>query len=157
MQRKFDIGKPVVIADSGLLSGKNIAMLEKSGDKYILGARLKNETQTLKAQIFALNLQFNETKTIIKSDKRRLILSKTEARAGKDAASRKRGFERLEQRVKSGKLTKASINNRGYNKYLKIEGTATVSIDHAKFEEDAVWDGIKGYITNSRIFRKESD
>lgn len=137
MQRKFGIGKPIVIADSGLLSEKNIATLEKSSYKYILGARPKNETQTLKDQICALNLQFDETKTIIKPDKRRLILPKTESRAGKDAG-RKRGLERLEQRIKSGKLTKASINNRGYNKYLKIEGTATVSIVRTKFEKDAV-------------------
>ena len=132
-----------------------MAVLEESGYKYILGARPKNEAEVIKGRILALNLQFNEIKTIIKPDERRLILSKTEARAKKDMASRKRGLEWLEKRVKSGKLTKDSINNRGYNKYLKIEGKVTVIIDHARFEADAAWDGIKGYVTNSRMSEKK--
>jgi hypothetical protein len=155
MRQKFGLGKPTVIADSGLLSVKNMAALEKSGYKYILGARPKNEAQAIKDKILALSLPFGAVATIIKPDKRRLILSKTGARAKKDAASRKRGIERLAKRIKSGKLTKASINNRGYNKYLKIEGSATVGIDRAKFEEDAAWDGIKGYLTNSRVSEKK--
>jgi len=57
----------------------------------------------------------------------------------------------LKKKVKSGKLTKSNINNRGYNKYLKIEGKARVSIDEQKFLADAAWDGIKGYVTNTKL------
>jgi len=53
--------------------------------------------------------------------------------------------------VAKGKLTKRSINNRGYNKYLKLEGDVTVSIDRQKYNEDSKWDGLKGYITNSNL------
>jgi hypothetical protein len=53
--------------------------------------------------------------------------------------------------VSTGKLTKENINNRGYNKYLKLEDEINVSIDNQKFIDDAVWDGLKGYITSSKI------
>jgi hypothetical protein len=43
MSEKFNLGKPVVIADSGLLSKSNIRALEENGYGYIIGARLKNE------------------------------------------------------------------------------------------------------------------
>ena len=52
----------------------------------------------------------------------RLIISYSEARAKKDKANRERGLQKLEKQIRTGKLTKANINNKGYNKYLKIEG-----------------------------------
>jgi len=64
-------------------------------------------------------------------------------------------LKRLEKRVKSGKLTKEHINNRGYNKYLKLSGKVTVAIDYEKFEADEVWDGLKGYVTNTRLPKKQ--
>jgi len=69
--------------------------------------------------------------------------------ATKDAHNRRKGLKRLEKQIKSGRLTKSSINNRGYNKYLKLTGEVHVEIDYEKFERDAKWDGLKGYITNS--------
>ena len=59
------------------------------------------------------------------------------------------------KKVKSGRLTKQSINNRGYNKYLRLDGTVDVSIDMGKFEVDTVWDGIKGYVTNTKLTPEE--
>ena len=61
------------------------------------------------------------------------------------------GLKRLEKRIKSGKLTKANINNRRYNKYLKLEEEVTIDIDYDKFKKDAVWDRLKGYITNTKL------
>jgi len=76
-------------------------------------------------------------------------------RASKDEYNRKRGLKRLEKRVKSGKLTKSNINNRGYNKYLKLEGDISINIDYEKFEQDRIWDGLKGYITNTQLSDKQ--
>jgi hypothetical protein len=84
-----------------------------------------------------------------------LIISKTENRAKKDYHNRKRRFARLTKRVNSGKLTKSSINNKGYNKYLKLEGEVIISIDEDKFHKDQVWDGIKGYVTNTKLNANE--
>ena len=45
---RFDLGKPVVVADAGLLSTDNLKDLRKEGYQYILGARIKNESQEIK-------------------------------------------------------------------------------------------------------------
>jgi transposase len=65
--------------------------------------------------------------------------------------NRKRGLTKLEAKVKAGKLDKNSINNRGYNKYLKLESEVKVSINYKMFEEDKKWDGLKGYLTNTDL------
>jgi len=46
----------------------------------------------------------------------------SDSRAKKDRQNREKGLRKLEKRIKTGKLTKSSINNRGYNKYLKMDG-----------------------------------
>ncbi len=154
IEKKYSLGKPVVIADSGLLSKKNVEQLEKSGYKYILGARPKNETETIKEQILALGLKDGKNAIIRKNEKTRLIISMTDKRASKDARNRERGLERLQKKIQSGKLTKANINNKGYNKYLKMEGEISISIDMEKYQRDTRWDGIKGYLTNTRLSAK---
>jgi transposase-like protein len=85
----------------------------------------------------------------------RIIISYSDARAKKDAANRKRGLEKLEKNLAKGKLTKQHINNRGYNKYLKLEGDVTISIDKQKYKADAKWDGLKGYSTNTKLTKDQ--
>ena len=151
ISRKFNLNKPIVVADSALLSKKNIEALEDNEYQYILGARIKNETQQIKAHILSQVYQDGGALVINKEDDRRLVIQYSSKRAAKDAYNRKRGLKRLEKRIRTGKLTKANINNRGYNKYLKLEGQLQVSIDMEKFEQDAKWDGLKGYLTNTTI------
>jgi transposase len=61
----------------------------------------------------------------------------------------------LEKSLKRGKLTKANINNRGYNKYLKLTGDVNIEIDYTKFNNDQHWDGLKGYVTNTSLRSKQ--
>ncbi|HBK83830.1 MAG TPA: transposase, partial [Flavobacterium sp.] len=75
----------------------------------------------------------------------------SDKRSKKDEHNRKKGLERLEKQIKSGKLTKTSINNRGYNKFLEMDGEVQLKINEEKIEEDEKWDGLKGYITNSTL------
>lgn len=151
MQNKFNLEKPVVIADSGLLSKKNIQALEEKGYEYIIGARLKNEPEKIKTKITRKKYTDRMLWSIPKSENIRLVIHYSVKRASKDEYNRKRGLKRLEKCVKSGKLTKSNINNRGYNKYLRLEGDVSIDIDYEKFEQDRIWDGLKGYITNTRL------
>ncbi len=151
MEQRFKLGKLVVIADSGLLSNDNIAALVANGYEYILGARLKNESGRIKTEILQHTFSDGDTTSITKDVKTRLIVSYSTARASKDEYNRKRGLTRLEKQVKAGKLTKSNINNRGYNKYLKLSGEVSIEIDYEKYNQDKVWDGLKGYVTNTRL------
>lgn len=155
ISKKFSLEKPIVVADSGLLSKENIDALEKESYQYILGARIKNETAAVKEHILETKFVDGQIKSIKKDTVGRIIISYSDKRARKDAHNRERGLKRLEKRIKSGKLTKSTINNRGYNKYLKLKGEVTIEIDYDKYNKDDKWDGLKGYITNSNLSGKQ--
>lgn len=152
---KFNLDKPIIIADSGLLSKANIVALEEKKYQYIIGARLKSESEKIKQQILYAQLSDGDVAKIKRSTNTRLIINYSNNRALKDAHNRKRGLHRLERQIKSGKLTKSSINNKGYNKYLKLQGDISIEIDYEKFSQDNAWDGLKGYITNTKIPDKQ--
>jgi transposase len=149
--KKFDLKKPIVVADAGLLSMDNITALEEGGYEYIIGGRVKSEAASVKKQILEAKLSDGKTITITKNNSTKLIVSYSDKRAAKDGHNRKRGLLRLEKQIKSGRLTKTNINNRGYNKYLKIKGKVDVEIDYEKFKQDKSWDGLKGYVTNTKL------
>lgn len=152
---RFNLNKPIVVADAGLLSNENIKALEQKQYQYIIGARLKNEPQKIKQKILAKPLTNGEVIIIPKANETRLIVAYANNRAIKDEHNRKRGLQRLEKQIKSGKLTKSNINNKGYNKYLKMEGNITIEIDYEKFNSDNCWDGLKGYLTNTKLSGKD--
>lgn len=145
----------IVVADAGLLSQKNMAALTEKQYQYILGARIRNESEAIIKQILALRLRDEQSEMIEREDGSKLIVSYKKARALNDSKNRQRGLEKLKQKVKSGKLSKQHINNKGYNKYLKIEGEANISIDIEKYEDDKKWDGLKGYRTNTTLSKEE--
>ncbi|MEA1897913.1 MAG: IS1634 family transposase [Bacteroidota bacterium] len=153
-QKKFDIGRPIIVADAALLSQKNIDALRENGYEYILGGRLKNETEVIKTKIIELEVEQGKPKEL-KSKNGRLIVSYSLQRAHNDKKNRKKGLIRLEKRVRTGKLSKEHINNRGYNKYLKLSGEVNITIDYEKYEADSVWDGLKGYVTNTSLSRNK--
>ena len=152
---KFNLEKPIVVADSGLLSKSNIIALEEKNYQFIIGARLKSEPTKIKQQILNKKLIDGDILKIKRSANTRLVVTYANNRAAKDEYNRNRGLQRLEKQIKSGKLTKSSINNKGYNKYLKLEGEISIKIDYEKFNEDNAWDGLKGYITNTKITDKQ--
>ena len=152
---RFGFDKPIVVADAGLLSKANIEELTKDGYQYIIGARPKSESNKVKEQILSLDMKYGDVVEIEKDGGVRIVLSCTERRAKKDAHNRQRGLARLQKKMASGRLTKQNINNRGYNKYLKMEGEVTISINMEKYEADAAWDGIKGYVTNTTLEKGE--
>lgn len=155
ISQKFNLNKPIVVADAGLLSKENIAALEAQNYEYIIGARPKNESETIKTKILANQFSDGTTISLMKSENTRLIINYSQTRAKKDAYNRKRGINRLEKQVKSGKLTKSSINNKGYNKYLKLNGKVIVEIDYDKYNHDQAWNGLKGYVTNTKLTDSE--
>lgn len=147
---KYNIEKLVVVADSGLLSQVNINELIANQYEFIIGARIKNENEKIKAKILACTLK-NGDSVIIKKGDLKLIITYSDKRAQKDKSKREKGLKRLEKSIKTGKLTKSGINNRGYNKFLEMDGELQLRISQNKILYDQQWDGLKGYITNSTL------
>lgn len=154
-KRRYQFKTLTVIADAGLLSNKNIQALQANNYEYILGARIKNETTIIKQQILALKLTNGSSTTLVKDDKTKLVISYSDARAKKDNYNRERGLKKLQKQIDTGKLTKAQINNKGYNKFLKLKGKIEVAVDKTKVSEDKKWDGLKGYVTNTNLTKED--
>lgn len=153
-KEKYKLEHLIIIADSGLLSNANIQELQTKNYEFILGARIKAEKHEIQREILALKLNNGES-AIVKKGDLRLVITYANDRAKKDKHNREKGLRKLEKQIKTGKLTKSSINNKGYNKYLTMEGEIQVAIDRQKYEADAQWDGLKGYITNSTLTKEE--
>jgi transposase len=152
-KEKYKVEQLIVVADSGLLSTENIQELITNKYEFILGARIKNEKYNIKNKILALSLKDGESSIIVKDDLS-LIITYSDSRAKKDKYNREKGLKRLEKNLTTGKLTKSKINNRGYNKFLEMDGDIQVKINKEKIIEDEKWDGLKGYITNSTLSKE---
>ena len=149
--QRFSLTDFIVVADAGLLSRKNITLLKAAGYKFILGGRIKKESAMVQDWVLALEKDSRKlNETAINGDER-IIISYSDERAAKDRHNRERGIQRLRKAYASGRISKKNINQRGYNKFLTIENDVIVSIDEAKIEHDARWDGLKSYVTNTDL------
>lgn len=153
IQRNYCFKQPIVVADAALLSKDNLENLSQAKYQFIIGARIKNENDRLTQKILTQAQGMKEGNSFVlrKEDKTRLVITYSDKRAKQDAHNRERGLRKLRQRVKTGKLSKEHINNRGYNKFLTLTGEVKVEIDENKIDEDKRWDGLKGYVTNTRL------
>jgi len=152
--QRFHLDDFIIVADSGLMNQRNIDLLESGNYKYIIGARIKNESNEIKA--WALSLakhdgSFYETRKATA----RLIVGYSDNRARKDKYNREKGVKRLEKAYRSGNITKENINKRGYNKFLEISDNVKVTISQNKIKQDEQWDGLKAYLTNTDLPVKE--
>ncbi len=153
IQKQYHLGKPVVVADAAMLSKENLDALDQAKYPFIVAARLRNEAYAMQRTILnRCKGLSNGQSIVIDHDKgRRLVVSYSDQRAKKDQHNRNRGLARLRKRIGSGRMTKEQLNNRGYNKFLKLTGVVTVEIDEAKISQAACWDGLKGYMTNTDL------
>jgi transposase len=151
IEQKYGLGKPVVVADAAMLSNDNLQSLEQEQFSYIVGARIRNESQPMQDEILLRCERLHDGGTVVieKDSAHRLIVSYSDKRARKDAHNRQRGLKKLRRKVHCGKLTKEHLNNRGYNKFLRMSGEVKIEIDEVKATQAARWDGLKGYLTNT--------
>jgi transposase len=152
--QRFNLDDFIVVADAGLMNQSNIALLESGNYKYIIGARIKNESTEIKKWALSISKQDGEFYEKQKGSAR-LIVGYSENRAKKDKHNRDKGVKRLEKAYRSGNITKENINKRGYNKFLEISDNIKVIINHEKINQDEQWDGLKGYLTNTDLPKNE--
>ena len=153
IEKQYNFGKPVVVADAAMLSRKNLDALEEGKYPFIVAARIHNETAAMQQEIInrCSGLLNGQSVAIKRNNGHRLIVAYSDKRAKKDKYNRERGLQRLARRVARGQLTKEHLNNRGYNKFLKMTGKVKVEIDQKKVEQSVRWDGLKGYLTNTDL------
>src|SRR3989339_2039569 len=158
IQKRYHFGKPVVVADAAMLSQDNLEMLNQQKYPFIVAARIHNETEAVQEDILqrCSGLTNGQSVEIIREDGYRLIVAYSDQRAKKDAHNRQHGLARLRKRLGSGRMTKEHLNNRGDNKVFKLSGKISIEIDQAKVEQAVRWDGLKGYLTNTKLSAAET-
>ena len=144
------------IADRAMFSKANLAALDESGYRYIVAAKLKTLKQEKQQQILS---EENYTPTVIGNDfawiadleheGKRLITSYKSKRAMNDAKERQNILDKIKKTIGESGSTKKLISNSGVKKYTSSEDNKSY-IDEEKIEQDALWDGIHGIITNDK-------
>ena len=103
-KQRFNLKDFVVVADSGLMSKANVKLLKEAGYKYIIGARLRNESEPVKDWVFSLNKEDGRLFERNCDKNERLIVGYSAKRAAKEAHNREQGVEKLRNRYRGTHL-----------------------------------------------------
>jgi len=155
-QKSLCIEKITIIADRAMMSDKNMKLLEASGLKYVIAAKLKLFPKQMQQIILARTnekiLFQNEEDAIAVQEhpyeNRRLIVSHSTKRARKDARDREQILTKLKKTIGQEGSTKKLVTNRGYLSVITESGNSKIKVDDEKVAAAARWDGLHGVITN---------
>jgi hypothetical protein len=143
LQKRFRIRKVVFVCDRGMVSAENLEAMTAAGYEYIVGVKMRNLVEVRdevlasagRYQEVSENLQVKE----VWVDDRRYVICFNPDEAKKDAADRELLAAQLREKLKDGN-PKTLLNNRGYRRFVKVP-KHSASVDEAKIEEDARYDG----------------
>ena len=155
MRRRFQIGRVIVVADRGMMSGKAVDLLT-SGDcpfDYILGCRMRKQKE-VGEEVLARAGRYQEVKSKLEVKEvcvgeKRYIVCLNEEEARKDEAAREAIIERLKEKLSRGE-TKSLLSNRGYARYLKMSKEA-VRINEEAVRAEGRFDGKYVLRTNTDL------
>jgi transposase len=139
---------------------KEFETLDEHKMTYIVGARIKSMPKVLQDKIQNSDnytqLDDNTKVATFEYEGKKLLVSHSLKRAKKDKYEREKGIEKLRVKLAKEKSVKTHLSNQGYKKYLQIESSQenttcdlTIVLNEEKIEQDALWDGLKGVITNN--------
>ena len=151
LKENYEIESLTFVADSAMLSSKNLDYLESEKIKYIVGYRIKNQSKEIISAVQDVSsyTQLGEEKAKeIMLEGRRIISTYSIRRAQKDAKDREQNILRMKKKLASSKNPKSLISNSGYKKYLKLKGESEIEIDEAKIAQSAKFDGLHAVLTN---------
>jgi hypothetical protein len=160
LQRRFRINRVCVVADRGMISAETLAELEAGGLLYVLGVRERTDklVRELVLDDPAPSVPFvlmkprgdvdYEAKAVTLAG-RRYVVCRNLDQMKKEADDRAKIVAALEWQLKKG--DKSLVGNKGYRRFLANPKGEGFSIDRAKVEEDAKFDGVFVPQTNARL------
>ena len=159
LRSRFGIQQVCIVSDRGMISDETVATLEDEfpGLKYILGARLRSDHE-VRDTVLGWGGAYHEVHGPRKQSQdpsplkvknvrftaedgrdRRFVVCHNVEQAQKDRRDREAIVAALEDQLKSG--AKSLVGNKGYRKYLQVEGKTSFGIDYAKVKEEERFDG----------------
>jgi hypothetical protein len=162
LYRRFGIVKVCIVADRGMVSQATIDDLEQQGWPYILGARMRRQKE-VREQVLADRSRFRVVRGARRQPNdpaplkvkevsitgRRYVVCVNPEEVTSDRAQRQALVAHLREQLRRG--DKALVGNKGYRRYLKVEGEGHFVIDEAKLAEEARYDGTWVLRTNTEL------
>jgi transposase len=158
LKQEYQIDKIIVVADRGMLSKQNLALIEKQGYEFIIGERIKNLPKVIQEPLLnPKNYQHewiytdnNDEKILIKytslqHEGKTIIATYSEKRAKKDKHDR-------EEKLKTARKLldePALLNKKASRYYLKPQTTSKYVMNEEKIKADEVYDGVLAIATNN--------
>jgi len=161
LQRRFGVQRVCVVADRGMIGEPTVQALEKEGWGYILGARMRQQTE-VRDRVLARPGRYRVVHPERPSrddpaplkvkevwlEERRYVVCLNEAQARKEAHDRVAILEHLRQQLRQG--DRSLVGNKGYRAFLRTEGEGFV-VDEARVADEARYDGKWVLATNTNL------
>jgi Transposase DDE domain len=160
--RRFRIRQACIVADRGMICDDTVATLEEVERPYILGARMRKQKE-VRAQVLADRGRFRVVQgprersddpaplkvKEVRIGGRRYVVCINSEQVEHDREQREKIVDALREQLRQG--DKSLVGNKGYRRYLKVEGDRHFAIDEAKLAEEARYDGTWVLRTNTAL------
>jgi hypothetical protein len=160
--KRFHIRRVGIVADRGMISQATLDDLEQQGWPYILGARLRRNHE-VRDQVLADRSRFRKVigpreqsadpaplkVKEVKVEGRRYVVCVNPEQVEQDRQRRADIVAALREQLRHG--DKSLVGNKGYQRYLKVEGDGHFAVDEAKLEDEARYDGTWVLRTNTDL------
>ena len=162
MRERFRLREITVVADRGMVSQATLEAFEKSDPpvRYIVGVRMRRQKE-VNTSVLGSRARWFESVPERSNAKdpaplkvkevwvkeRRYIVCLNEEERRKDAHDREAIVAHLKEQLRNG--DKSLVGNKGYRRYLKVEGSGHFVIDEKRVNAEERYDGIWVLRTNT--------
>jgi transposase len=162
LRQRFRIRRACIVADRGMICDDVVQELEDTGRPFILGARMRKQKE-VRDQVLADKGRFRvvtgprrqstdpaplKVKEVRVAGRRYVVCVNVE-QVEHDRRQREQIVEALREQLRQG--DKSLVGNKGYRRYLTVEGDSHFVIDEAKLQEEARYDGTWVLRTNTDL------
>jgi transposase len=162
MRERFRLREITVVADRGMVSQKTLEALEGSDPPvgYIFGVRMRRQKEVNLSVLGSKNPWFESVPERSKAkdpaplkikevwvENRRYVVCLNEEERRKDAHDREAIVAHLKEQLRQG--DKSLVGNKGYRRYLKVQGEDHFAIDEKQIKAETRYDGLWVLRTNT--------
>ena len=162
MRERFRLREITVVADRGMVSQATLEAFEKSDPpvRYIVGVRMRRQKE-VNTSVLGSRARWFESVPERSNAKdpaplkvkevwvkeRRYIVCLNEEERRKDVHDRETIIAHLKEQLRNG--DKSLVGNKGYRRYLKVEGSSHFVIDEKQVKAEERYDGLWVLRTNT--------
>jgi len=162
MRERFRIREITVVADRGMVSQATLEAFENSDPpvRYIVGVRMRRQKEVSTSVLGSRKPWFESVPERSKAkdpaplkikevwvEDRRYVVCLNEEERRKDAHDREAIVAHLKEQLRRG--DKSLVGNKGYRRYLKVEGNGHFALDQEQIKAEERYDGIWVLRTNT--------